>query len=153
GAWIESRFSGEWGAVTNQVPNGFETYARVFHPATAFHPGSDPAWSKVRWAEVAEACGATAHRQMQWHAIASGWRGNGPLTGSMDIDDLDALCEILAEHAADPDHTFFGLCTIELWEESFTREELAAHPFLRLPLGRDHIILAGPLSAVDQLDN
>jgi hypothetical protein len=71
----------------------------------------------------------------------------------MDIDDLDALCEILVAHASDPMHVFLGLCTIELWEESFTREELKKNRLLRLPWGRDHIVLAGPLSAVDRLAN
>jgi hypothetical protein len=157
GAWIKPRLGGEFGAVTLQVPEGFEAYARVIHPA------SDPEWHPVRWADVAKACGTTAHREMQWHAIVglpepknyrdSKWPGHNPETGSMDIDDLDALCEILAVHTADPEHVFFGLCTIELWEESFPRKELKKNRLLRLPLGRDHIVLAGPLSAVDQLAN
>jgi hypothetical protein len=157
GAWIKPRLGGEFGAVTLQVPKGYEAYARVIHPA------SDPEWNPVRWADVAKACGTTAHREMQWHAIVglpepedyrdSKWPGHNPETGSMDIDDLDALCEILAVHTADPEHVFFGLCTIELWEESFARKELKKNRLLRLPWGRDHIVLAGPLSAVDQLAN
>jgi hypothetical protein len=71
----------------------------------------------------------------------------------MDLDDLDALCEILAAHTVDPTYAYFGLCTIELWEESFTRGELKKTRLLRLPWGRDHIVLAGPLSAVDRLAN
>lgn len=156
GAWIRPRLGGEFGAVALQVPKGFEAYARIFHPA------SDPEWNPVRWAEVAKTCCTTVHREMQWHAIVglpedekyldSRWPGQNPLTGEMDIDDLDALCEILAAHTADPAHCFFGLCTIELWEESFTRKELK-NRLLRLPLQRNHIVLTGPLSAVDQLDN
>ncbi len=157
GAWIKPRLAGEFGAVTLQVPKGFEAYARVFHPA------SDTEWNSVRWADVARACRTTVHREMQWHAIVglpepknyrdSKWPGQNPATGSMDIGDLDALCEILAVHTNDPKHVFFGLCTIELWEESFPREELKKNRLLRLPGGRDHIVLAGPLSAVDQLAN
>jgi hypothetical protein len=59
------------------------------------------------------------------------------------------VCGILAAHTADPDHCYFGLRTIQSWEESFSADELK--PLLRLPLGRDHIVLAGPLSAVDQI--
>lgn len=33
GAWIRPRLGGEFGAVTLQVPQSFEAYARVFHPA------------------------------------------------------------------------------------------------------------------------
>jgi hypothetical protein len=63
GAWIKPRLGGEFGAVTCQVPRGYEAYARIFHPA------SDSDWSPVRWAEVADALGTTAHREMQWHAL------------------------------------------------------------------------------------
>jgi len=59
GAWIEPRLGGEFGAVTLQVPKGYEAYARVLHPA------SDRDGNPVRWAEVAEACGTSAHREMQ----------------------------------------------------------------------------------------
>jgi len=156
GAWIKPRLGGEFGAVTLQVPEGFEAYARVLHPPR------DPDQNPVRWAQVAEACGTTAHREMQWHAILGfadadelrvfndpedpdgpGWSGWDPPIGTMDLDDLDSLCEILAAHTADPAHCFFGLCTIECWEESFAPDELRAHPLLRLPWGRDHIVLAG----------
>lgn len=157
GAWIEPRLGGEFGAVTLDVPKGYEAYARILHPA------SDAEWNPVRWADVARVCDTTVHREMQWHAIVglpepgdyheSKWAGQSPETGSMDIDDLDALCEILVAHTADPKDVFFGLCTIERWEESFMQEELKKNRLLRLPMGRDHIVLAGSLSAVDQLAN
>jgi hypothetical protein len=165
GTWIRPRLGGEFGAVTLQVPEGFEAYARIFHPAR------DPSQNPVRWAQVAKDCGTTPHREMQWHAIigfadanelrvfndpndpsGSKWSGWDPLTGTMDLDDLDSLCEILATHTADPTHCFFGLCTIECWGESFASDELKKNP-LRLPWDRDHIVLAGPLSAVDQIEN
>jgi len=157
GAWIRPRLSGEFGAVTHQVPQGFDAYARIFHRA------SDQEGRPARWSDVAAAMGTTAHREMQWYALIgspdpctyddSRWPGNGPMTGELDEPQLDALCEILAAHTGEPENCLFGLCTIELWEESFTRDELKKNPLLRLPLGRDHIVLAGPLSAIDQLDN
>jgi hypothetical protein len=162
GAWIEPRLGGEFGVVTLQVPEGFEAYARVFHPA------SDSEGKSVSWAEVAKVCGTIPHREMQWHAILGladadelgcsytandptgvKWAGSDPMTGAMDVETLDALCEILALHTVDITHCLFGLCTIQSWEESFSAGEL--QPFLRLPLGRDHIVLAGSLSAVDQI--
>jgi hypothetical protein len=162
GTWIRPRLGGEFGAVTLQVPKDFEAYARIFHPA------SDPEGNPVRWAEVAKACGTTPHREMQWSAIlglagadelggshrpndSSGpqWRGSNPSIGPIDIETLDALCEILAVHTADPTHCFFGLCTIHSWLDSFSADEL--QPLLELPHGRDHIVLSGPLSAVDQI--
>jgi hypothetical protein len=154
GAWIKPRLGGEFGAVTLQVPKGYEAYARIFHPA------SDPEGNPVSWAEVADALGTTAHREMQWHALVglpepegfadSKWPGGDPSIGSMDPATLDALCEVLAAHTADPKRCFFGLCTIQTWEDSFSADELK-HPYLKLPWGRDQIVLAGPLSAVDQI--
>lgn len=149
GAWIEPRLGGEFGAVTLQVPHGFEAYARVFHP---FFMGLSR--EKTRWAEVAAACGTVAHREMQCVSIAKGISKvtNGdPFQGEMDHDDLDVLCKILAAHSEDASNCFFGLCTIQNWEDSFSRTELRGHPLLRLPMGRDHIVLEGPLAAVDQI--
>ena len=108
-----------------------------------------------------ETVGTTAHREMQWHALVgssdtysftgSKWAGGNPSLGDMDLPTLDALCEVLAAHTADPAHCFFGLCTINSWEDSFGKDELRGQRLLKLPLGRDHIVLAAPLSAVDQI--
>ncbi len=162
GAWIRPRLGGEFGAVTLQVPKGFGAYARVFHPAL------DRAGNSVRWVQVAKACGTTPHQEMQWHAILGlrnadeprgsdrpkdggrvKWAGSDPPIGAMDIETLDALCEVLAEHTADAAHCFFGLCTIRSWLDSFSAEKLP--PLLELPYDRNHIVLTGPLSAVDQI--
>lgn len=145
-----------------QVPKGFEAYARIFHPA------SDPKGYPISWAEVAKDRGTIPHREMQWHAIlgfagAEGrrgsrgpnypigakWAGSDPPTGAMDIETLDALCEILVVHTIDPAHCFFGLCTIQGWGEFFSADALQS--LLALPDGRDHIVLAGPLVAVKQI--
>lgn len=153
GAWIRPGLGGEFGAVTLEVPKGFEAYARIFHPAT------DTEGNRYRWAEVAEIFGATAHREMQWHAIlgladpdelgVSRWSGCDPPIGTMDLDTLDALSEVLNVQTADPSQCYFGLCTIEVWLDSFSADELK--PLLELLSGRDYVVLAGPLSAVDQI--
>jgi hypothetical protein len=151
GDWIEPRLGGEFGAVSLQVPKGFEAYARVFHP---FRKGLDR--KRTRWAEVAADCGTVAHREMQWDAISrrthSGEADQDPWTGEMDRDDLSVVCEILEAHSADLAHCFFGLCTIESWEDSFSAAELRAHPFLKHPMGRDYIVLEGPITAVGQIE-
>jgi hypothetical protein len=93
---------------------------------------------------------------MQWYSLLgaklyddSKWPGSPPSTGGMDLDELDALCEILALHTTDPKRCFFGLTTIRGWEGMFTVDEVG-HGLLRLP-GRDYIVVEGPLSAVDQI--
>ncbi|MGB7588018.1 MAG: hypothetical protein WBM00_04855 [Solirubrobacterales bacterium] len=154
GGWIKPRLGGEFGAVTLQVPKGYEAYARIFHPA------QDQQGNSVRWEEVAGALGTTAHREMQWHAIVGcsdvdelpspKWPGSDPMTGQLYPPELDALCEILATHTSEPDNCFFGLCTILAWTEDVVPPK-EQEPLLKLPWGRDHVVLQGPLSAVDQI--
>ena len=96
GAWIRPRLGGEFGAVTLQVPKDYEAYARVLHPAR------DSERNPVSWAEVADALGRTAHREMQWHALVgssdsfnftgSKWAGGSPSRGRIDHPTLDSLC-------------------------------------------------------------
>lgn len=93
---------------------------------------------------------------MQWHAIlgpgdGSGvkWAGQDPPIGEMDIKTLDALCEVLASHTADPDQCLFGLCEIQGWLDSISTTHVPS--LLELPMGRNYAILTGPLSAIDQL--
>jgi hypothetical protein len=128
GAWIEPRLEGEIGMVVEQVPKGYDAYARIFHPAM------DSKGNPARWAEVAAACGATVHPEMQWNAITGAldpcagpgtkWKGSEPMIGSMDLEELDVLCEIRSAHTGDPSDCYFGLCTIECWEEAFSPDEL-----------------------------
>jgi hypothetical protein len=152
GAWIEPAL-GDAGAVEGQVPKLFEAYARVFHPA------SDEGGNDVAWAEVARRLGRTAHPEMQWHQIVgtadtfgikgSNWAGEIPNLGEMPIAELERVCTVLAEHTADPDRCCFGLCEINHSSLVDAIEaEQGKQPRLELPLGRDHLILAGPLAAV-----
>jgi hypothetical protein len=30
--WLEARLSGQFGAITRTVPDGYRTYARILHP-------------------------------------------------------------------------------------------------------------------------
>lgn len=154
GAWIEPRLGGEFGAVTLQVPRGYENYARIFHRA------SDREGKPVSWSHVAELLGTTAHRAMQWHAVVGcadpdalpspKWPGE-PMVGELDHTQLDTLCEILIAHTDEPERCFFGLCSILGWVEEVLPPEKLGQPRLELPMGRDHIVLQGPLSAVGQI--
>ncbi|HVQ60344.1 MAG TPA: type II toxin-antitoxin system HicA family toxin [Solirubrobacterales bacterium] len=155
GAWIEPALGGGDGAVTEQVPKLFEAYARVFHPP------SDDQGNAVTWAEVARRLGRTAHPEMQWHQIVgtadtfgiegSSWSGNIPRLGEMGIEELDRLCEVLGEQTADSEHCYFGLCEINHHPLVRAIEgEQGKQSRLGLPLGRDHLVLAGPLIAVVQ---
>lgn len=87
GQWIRSelelwlRHAGEF-RVSQVIPNRYEAYARIFHPAYA---GSHP----VTWHEVAAQCGRTVHPEMQWTAIqrkggaAPAPTGTNPVAGDL----------------------------------------------------------------------
>lgn len=66
-AWIVDAVRPFGTGVGSLVPDGFDAYVRVLHPA---HLGGRP----VRWAAVAAANGRTAHAGMEWVAITGAWR-------------------------------------------------------------------------------
>jgi hypothetical protein len=151
GAWIEPELDGWGGRVKQQIPQGYEAYARIFHPA------SDAEGNPISWGEVATALGTTAHREMQWHAVVvtydhwnfrgSKWPGGDPRISELEEAPLAALCEILARHTTSPRRCLFGISTIHGGvEESFPDEPLLRHPH------REYAVLAGPLSAVGQIE-
>ena len=151
GAWIAPRLEGGFGGkVKQQVPTGFDAYVRVFHPA------SDRDGYPVTWAEVANALGRTAHREMQWHKLVgsndppgmtgSEWAGGNPPLGELDEATLKTLCDVLASPAPELERCFFGLSTIHGGVESTYPKAVQ----LRWP-GRDFVVFSGPLSAADQV--
>lgn len=102
GDWILAGTHG-WAHVHSLLPDVFESYARVFHPAMREAEERDlplrgPAesktgapvrirdygvpWCEVRWVEVALANGKVAHPGMEWTAITGSyqydWRGMQP---------------------------------------------------------------------------
>jgi hypothetical protein len=150
GAWIAPALRDGFGGYTKQqVPQIYEAYARILHPA--WDEGNE-----VTWAEVTRRLGTRAHREMQWHAIVgsydpfnftgSRWSGGNPRTGELVKDKLDQLCRILARHTATPENTFFGMSTIM----SGVAEEWPDAPQLEQP-AREWVVLKGPLTAVDQI--
>jgi hypothetical protein len=151
GAWIAPALRDGFGGYTKQqVPQIYEAYARILHPAW------DDEGNEVTWAEVARRLGTRAHREMQWHAIVgsydpfnftdSRWSGGNPRTGELVKDKLDQLCLILARHTATPESAFFGMSTIM----SGVAEEWPDAPQLEQP-AREWVVLKGPLAAVDQI--
>lgn len=175
--WIEKELTGSLGSVTDVVPDRFEAYARIFHPATA----SDG--TLVKWSEVATALGQPMHGLTQWHALtgpaesddpsASGWGGGPPALGHLSAKILKPLAEVLGRHTTNPRRCFFGFWTG--WtsinfrmgskdDRHFTSEKVTEHGdrFLdidgfigarfELPpqAGREYVLLSGALvSAVE----
>jgi len=102
GDWILAGTRG-WARVCSLVPDVFDSYARIFHPAMREVEERDlplrnasesrtgvpvsighnaVAWCEVSWAEVAHANGRVAHPAMEWRAITGSyeydWHGMQP---------------------------------------------------------------------------
>ena len=68
--WFIERLAPSLETVGALVPRGFEAYARILHPAWRVRrEGGRLVRSPVRWSEVAELRGTTAHRLMQWPQV------------------------------------------------------------------------------------
>lgn len=145
GAWIAPRLGDKILTVAGRVPEGYELYARIFHPAYD--------WEKkpIRWAEVAESIGGTAHRTMQWEALIAGseWDGRHPKSLTMDPAELVVLSELLTTHTTTPANCYFGIYPNRDLRDWCSLNEL--RPLCMLGEGPDHIVLAGPLSAVHEV--
>jgi len=156
GGWIEPGLGGAFGSVSQQVPSNFKAYARLFHRVT------DKDGSYVTWTEVARRLGRVAHNEMQWHQIVgssdalsfagSDWLNTNPRKKKMQAEELDHLCHVLSEHAFEAENCFFGLCLIKNhWILELLSSEEKRLPRLNLPMDREHVVLQGPLSEINQI--
>jgi hypothetical protein len=101
GGWV-ARSIGPFGSgVGGIVPLGFQTYARILHPAVG------PDGTAVRWSAVAEWSGRAIHPRVQFDPIAkprapalAGRRpfAEPPRIGNLPPTHLAALLEILGHH-------------------------------------------------------
>jgi len=171
--WISSHLS-DFSAciVTSIVPNCFEAYLRIFHPAITLD--GEP----VSWDEVAAAEGHQMHASAQWHSlpgvensknfIGSKWTGIPPQTG-LRLEVLKPICALLKKYTGNDEFCFFGLWNgwpedeyKDLWQSLRTLEEKNQPtekdfraPRFGLPThaGRDYFLLHGPLgTAVEMVD-
>ena len=140
-------------AVGSLVPEGFEAYARVLHPAWR---ETERGFEPVRWSEIASWTGRTVHPLMQFHRIANlpafpGQRfptwGMVPSEGKLPIDEGERLVAILRAHTTTPDRCYLGL-----WEGYGVSElnAFAGLPRLMLP-HRAYFLFPGPIDAVTSL--
>jgi hypothetical protein len=98
------------------VPACFESYARVFHPATRNGPDGP---IDVRWSEVARAYGRTMHPLAEWGSLTGTWRHeprqgdplweDAPATGGLPDRQTSALREVLAQHTGTPERCWFAV--------------------------------------------
>jgi hypothetical protein len=173
GDWIEPELTGVGGSVTGNVPDRYDAYVRVLHPASL-------KGQSVTWGQVADELGREVHALAQWDAIVGAnryrneepeWPGNAPDDGSLEKRLLGPLLETLAEQTTTPEKAFFGIWRGMSWgtvvavpasaggdlpparpwrstdDLSFAfPDEQVAQPHLDLP-GRDYVVLVGSLDS------
>lgn len=160
------------GTVGGCVPRGFESYIRVFHPATTDR-GRHASWS-----EVGDRTGRRVHPLMQWHALIGRkdpddpsralWEGEDPERGSILPSVLKTLCEHLAQFTNRVDACTFGFWQEQIWftvgasragdaaaaqglrgDREATEEALEISDAQVQLHGRTYSLLDGPLAAAD----
>jgi hypothetical protein len=108
-AWIGPRlhpFGQDAGSV---IPDGFEAYARLFHPVEVD--------GRQRWSDIARRNGRIVHPEMQFHLISTP-RGQMPTAlygrleprhGNLLLEQRRVLVEHLRDRTTTPDRCWFGL--------------------------------------------
>jgi hypothetical protein len=114
--WLVDRLHAFAVDVGSIIPEGFDCYVRIFHPAERDEGDGTVA---VRWSEVAEANGRVVHPEMQWPAIADrkpysnkihpGLWDRVPNEGSLPGEIIDALIGPLARHTTTPNEVWFAV--------------------------------------------
>ena len=180
GDWIRPRLTGESGTVTGTVPSGYEAYVRVCHPA-ADRDGTRATWAEVasttgRQVHPLMQWHALVGTADWLNMRGSLWRGDNPLRGELEPQTLEPLCRLLSAFTSEPRRCYFCLWEGWGWLEggsevtiawhrdaepptadelrppppAFSAEELS-RPRVKLPQGRNYILMEGPLSAATRV--
>ena len=152
--WIAERIRGwsgeEKGSVGTRIPEGFESYARIFHPAE--YRSEDRKWHRVSWATVAECYGKVVHPQMDFCKLANlkwtehpSW-GSRPDMGSLPEEECRPLVDVLSEFTSTRERCYFGV-----WEGYAGIDASLDRGVAKLEspdLDRAYYIFRGPLDGV-----
>src|SRR4051794_22407843 len=151
--WVVAGLRDFGASVLSLVPPCFVEVVRVFHPAYR-KTGSDRI--VVTWAEIAGANGTLMHSGAQLGAItrserheAEGQTGifdEPPETGTLPLDVLERLANVLGRHTSTP-----GTCFFAVWDGlGRLPPDVGSAPTFSVPQRRYHL-LTGPLEAVSEL--
>jgi len=150
--WIEERLTwweGDVLRVSAIVPQGFEAYVRILHPAQR---DLQDGGTRLRWSTIASWNGRVVHPEMQFDRI-----GNLPATkanppwdsppqeGLLPREDCERLASVLRPYTSTP-----GVCWFCIWEGFggyFDAKRYRDVPRVATP-GRSYVLYRGPLDAV-----
>ena len=145
--WLTHQIRGFAENVGSIVPNGFDTYARLFHPASRRDV-------PVTWTEIAGARGKVVHPEMQWANITGVELYEGildpgiwdlePKIGTMPQAWAPQLIGALENHTTTPERVWF--CVWNGFAGVFTG---STEPLVELP-NREYFLLKGPISVASE---
>jgi hypothetical protein len=111
GNWIARHTQADLGRVGAAVPDCYQRYVRLLHPARRRDGRA------VTWEEVAIEKGRQVHPLVQWHALVGApdpervvsrhWSGTSPEVGQLSHELFGSLCRFLGEWTASA--CFFGI--------------------------------------------
>jgi hypothetical protein len=172
--WVVDGVGSFGSGVKGLLPSGFESYARILHPAWLW--GEETHVEAVTWEAVAAETGRKMHPRVQFDSLTGIERGGSrnwePDVGDMPPGLLSALCEFLAGHTATPERCWFSLWVGWGWVDGapsaavMSTAEGLDDPFVEMPPafppevmngprvslpGRDYILFEGPLAAATDM--
>ncbi len=139
-AWIRARLHPFARDVGSVVPEGFEAYVRLLHPA---YRDSE----RVSWRRIADANGRSIHSQVQFGNIAGSWDSSRnpelwtrpPRRGTLPQEFATTLIETLRSQTRTPEQCWFAVWFG--WGRPGTSERLP-----RFACGRrEYYLASGPL--------
>lgn len=167
-AWIAPRLAAFGsGTASSVVPQGFDSYVRIFHPAAA---RPELGFRTLRWSELAQWSRLPLQSDSQFHSVALPPTspglptplGQGPRHGTLDGGDLAALIEILGRYGSKNAGHYFCIWDGYGWgnRRRFVHGDgpglslpdripgdVRSGPRVSLP-ARDYLLYQGPLTAV-----
>ncbi|HHV63531.1 MAG TPA: hypothetical protein GXX46_00390 [Peptococcaceae bacterium] len=150
--WLKERLEQPWGRsdgcnyAASVIPRGYESYAKIFHPAYLEEENRE-----ITWTELARNFNRKPHSEMQWQKIikhdssfSESIKLREPAIGHFPSKQVKALIEVLRKFTKTPDN-----CLFAVWEgwgglEAEKRWPEAAR--FHVP-ERNYVLLGGPLEA------
>lgn len=154
--WVEERLARHpWATVGSLLPDDFEAYARVFHPA--YRRAGTYEREPVSWAEVARMTGRTMHRRAEFAKLAGiePWNGkpswgNRPSEGDLPPEVAVPLVELLRRFTRTPERCWF--CIWNGWGDLFALEgyDEDGYRHVKTP-GREYLLAVGGIGMVSTI--
>ena len=156
--WIEESLGAHsWATVGNILPDCFEAYARILHPA---YRGNGPDMQPITWAEVARISGTELHPLADFGRLAGlgddlnarpAW-GQRPAEGDLPDEIARPLVDVLRRYTSTPEDCWF--CVWFGWGSTFALEgyDEDAYNHVKTP-GREHLLLRGSIEMAPLVGN